>query len=233
MAVRSDPNSPRVSGAACSRTNRADASAIAQVSTAGGCSSTVSERRATVTGCGAEQPRSSLRGSCSSNVTSSVFNRARHCASSAGISVRAVAGGSAGGGSAVGGFSSGASMVDGSSPTSAANDGACKTRHASSNGIGRDLRARIIMLTWAAGEAAATAAAFNYRNGSLQGSGTDRLEPFFEPVAEHRHAHKVFRRTPPGAALPGLSDCGLPFGDVEIAAAYPGDRDQFGGLVDI
>src|SRR5690606_3067703 len=103
----------------------------------------------------------------------------------------------------------------------------------SSNRIGRDCRTRVIMLTWAAGEAAATAAAFNYRNGSLQGSGTDRLEPFFEPVAEHRHAHKVFRRTPPGAALAGLRDGGLPFGGVEIAADYPGDRDQFGGRVGI
>jgi hypothetical protein len=74
-------------GAAWPLTKRALASAMAQVSTAGGCNATVAESRDTVTGWGAMQPCGSAIGGASSKATPSARSLCRHDASSDGKEV--------------------------------------------------------------------------------------------------------------------------------------------------
>src|SRR5690606_29939675 len=58
-------------------------------------------------------------------------------------------------------------------------------------------------------------------------SRADRLQPFLQPVGQRRHAEQVLRRAAIGPlARGGKRVC--PFRGVVVAAAYPGQRHQFG-----
>ncbi|BAB49669.1 mll2571 [Mesorhizobium japonicum MAFF 303099] len=60
----------------------------------------------------------------------------------------------------------------------------------------------------------------------------DRFEAFLQPVGEQRHAKQVLGRALVGALARRRHGI-HPFRGVVVAAADPGERDQFGGFIDI
>ena len=63
-------------------------------------------------------------------------------------------------------------------------------------------------------------------------SGADCLKTLFQPVAEHRHAEKIFRSAAVSTFARRRNRLG-PLGGVIVAAPDPDQRDEFGCLVDI